>query len=41
LNTANKTVEACAEGVSALYSHMALKPLLTTTWVQRTFATSH
>jgi len=27
LNTANKTVEACAEWVSALYSHLALNPL--------------
>jgi len=29
LYTANTTVEACAEGVSALYSHLALSPLLT------------
>jgi len=27
LNTANKTVEACAEWVSALYSHLPFSPL--------------
>jgi len=40
LHTANTTVEACAESVSALYSHLALNPALTITWVKRTFATS-
>ena len=41
LYTANTTVEAYAEWVSALYSHLALKPPLTITWVKRTFATSN
>jgi len=33
LYTANTTVEACAEWVSALYSHLALSLPLTITWV--------